>query len=121
MEVPSQTGIGVARPLGDAAVNRKVVISYLILVVLILSQGGFWYLLESTIKIQCVHGDCVEYPLAEVDIAVNDKHFEILAGVAERLPAAMLHGKDVPGLWDLLGQEQAEKALVVTTRVATKH
>ena len=25
------------------------------------------------------HGDCVEYPLAGVDIAVNDKHVKILA------------------------------------------
>ena len=69
-------------------------------------------LLDSTIEIQCAHGDCVEYPLAEVDIAVDDEHFEILTGVAERLPAAMLLGEDVPGLWDLLGQEQAEKASV---------
>ena len=65
-------------------------------------------LLDSTIEIQCVHGDCVEYPLAKVDIAVDDEHFEILAGVAERLPTATLLSEDVPGLCDLLGKEQAD-------------
>ena len=50
-------------------------------------------LLDSTIGIQCAHRDCVEYPLAEVDIAVDDEHVKILvgaAGVAERLLTAML-------------------------------
>ena len=37
-------------------------------------------LLDSTIEIQCAHGDCVEYPLAEVDIAVDNEHVEILVG-----------------------------------------
>ena len=60
-------------------------------------------LLDSTVEIQCAHGDCVEYPLAGVDIAVNDKYVKILAGVAEKLPTAMLLGEDVPGLRDLLG------------------
>ena len=59
--------------------------------------------------------ETVEYPFAEVDIAVDDEHIEILAGVAERLPTAMLLGEDVPGLWDLLGQDRAKIALVVTT------
>ena len=77
-------------------------------------------LLDSTIEIQCAHGDCTEYPLAEVDVAVNDEHFEILAGVAERLPTAMLLGGDVPGLSDLLEKGQTETALVVTTRAAAK-
>ena len=58
--------------------------------------------------------------MAEVDIAVNDKHVKILAGVAERLPTAMLLGKDVPGLRDLLEQDQSKTALVVTTRAAAK-
>ena len=37
-------------------------------------------LLDSMIEILCVHGDSMEYPLAEVDVTVNDEHFEILAG-----------------------------------------
>ena len=77
-------------------------------------------LLDRTIEIQCAHGDCVEYPLAEVEITIDGKNFEMLAGVAERLPAAMLLGEDVPGLWDLLGRERSKTALVVTTRAAAK-
>ena len=67
-------------------------ISHLIRVVLILIRRDLVpddRLLDSTIEIQCVHGDFVEYPLVDVDIAV-DEHFEILAGIAERLPAAVL-------------------------------
>ena len=77
-------------------------------------------LLDSTIEIQCSHGDCMEYPLAEIDVAVNDEHHEVLAGVAERLPTAMLLGGDTPGLPDLLEIGQTETALVVTTRAAAK-
>ena len=77
-------------------------------------------LLDSTIEIQCSHGDCMEYPLAEIDVAVNDEHHEVLAGVAERLPTAMLLGGDTPGLPDLLEKGPTETALVVRTRAAAK-
>lgn len=60
------------------------------------------------------------YPLAEIDVAVNDEHFEILAGVAERLPTAMFLGGDIPGLSDLLEKGPTETALVVRTRAAAK-
>ena len=49
-----------------------------------------------------------------------NEHFELLAGVAERLPTAMLLGGDVPRLSDLLEKGQTEIALVVRTRAAAK-
>ena len=77
-------------------------------------------LLDSTIDVQCAHGDCMEYPLTELDIEANGKHFEVLAGVSEGLPTAVLLGEDVSGLQVLLEQENSATALVVTTRAAAK-
>ena len=77
-------------------------------------------LLDSTIDVQCAHGDCMEYPLTELDIEANGKHFEVLAGVSEGLPTAVLLGEDVSGLQELLEQENSATALVVTTRAAAK-
>ena len=52
------------------------------------------------------------YPLAQVRIEVEGKFLEVQAAVADRLPVAVLLGRDVPQLVDLLAGEMQE---VVTT------
>ena len=45
--------------------------------------------------VHCVHGDCVEYPTAEVQLQVGDWEGSMHVAVAPELPVPVLLGKDV--------------------------
>lgn len=74
------------------------------------------------ISIRCAHGDIFVYPLADVQIEVGGRQFEVQAGVSEKLPVSVLLGTDVPHLAELLKDRQRDfpngcsDAMAVQTR-----
>lgn len=69
-----------------------------------------------TISVQCVHGDKVKYPTAEVTLNVNEKIYFVCVKVVDRLPADMVLGWDVPVLTDLLTRcDKPTKTLTVVS------
>lgn len=55
-----------------------------------------------TTSVQCVHGDKVKYPTAEVTLNINDQMYLLCFGVVDKLPADMVLGWDLPVLNDLI-------------------
>ena len=49
----------------------------------------------------CAHGDTVLYPLAKIEMEVEDVKVGVRAAVSERLPIPVLLGTDVPELGHL--------------------
>lgn len=48
-------------------------------------------------SVQCVHGDNVSYPLANVqEVVVDGKSYFVEAAVVKKLPTSVLFGRDVP-------------------------
>ena len=84
---------------------------------------------EGEVTVTCVHGDAITYPLAQITISVGPhKDVTVRAAVAKTLPVAVLIGRDVPQLMDLLNSscqkpavsENAAPALVAATRAQTE-
>ena len=81
--------------------------------------------LEDAVEIQCAHGDGVWYPLANVEMQVEGLEIEVEAAISEKLPVAVLLGKDVPEFTKLLRRkrgssevgEQQGGAMTVVERV----
>ena len=69
---------------------------------------------DEPIGIICAHGDEKAYPTAEVEVRVEGERFTVVAGVVETLPAAVLLGKDVGDLDDLV--KKKDFACVLITR-----
>ena len=73
--------------------------------------------------IKCAHGDTKTYLTANVGIQVDGLKFEVEADISEKLPVAVLLGKDVPEFSQLLGtdtassrvKEQHQQAMIVAT------
>ena len=65
------------------------------------------FLEGSAVTVLCSHGDTVLYPLAKIAMQVDGLEIEVDAAVSERLPVAVLLGKDVPEFAQLLGTEKA--------------
>ena len=73
------------------------------------------------VAIRCAHGDTVLYPLAQVEVTVDDQTIGIKAAVAGSLPMDVLLGTDVPELGELLGLNlQPSNVLATTTRSQAK-
>ena len=49
------------------------------------------------LRVRCCHGDWLEYPIARVEIEVDDRVLLLKAGVVPSLPKDMLLGTDVDG------------------------
>ena len=78
------------------------------------------YVDGEAVTIRCAHGDTVLYPLADVEIILEEGPVKVKAAVAEKLPASVLLGTDVPQLGKLLlDKPLVEKALVVKTHAQT--
>ena len=79
-------------------------------------------MIEGTTLIRCAHGDTVSYPLAEIEIEVEGRRFQVQAGVAANLPVSVLLGTDVLWLTGFLhgGAQEVEEAMAVTTRAQKK-
>ena len=76
--------------------------------------------------IRCAHGDTVLYPLADIELEIDGLPIKVEAVVSETLPGAVLLGRDVPELTQLLGakdesQEPEEVMVVVTRAQARQH
>ena len=65
------------------------------------------FLEGSAVTVLCSHGDTVLYPLAKIAMQVDGLEIVVDAAVSERLPVAVLLGKDVPEFAQLLGTEKA--------------
>lgn len=86
------------------------------------------WLPDQAVTIQCAHGDTVVYPLASVvELTVEGIPIKVEAALSDTLPVAVLLGRDVPELDQLLDQkkigaldELMEEVMVVTTRSKSK-
>lgn len=79
--------------------------------------------IEGKVSIWCVHGDNVDYPIAEVPIQVEGQQYLLTVGVMEKLPYQVVLGRDLPVLYDLIAkygveqsQNRASEAMVAVTR-----
>ena len=70
------------------------------------------YVEGRSVRVRCVHGDIVTYPLADIDFLINDCPIEMRVAVSETLPESALLGKDVPDISLLL--QPVEDAFSVT-------
>ena len=76
--------------------------------------------------IRCAHGDTVLYPLANIEMKVDDQVIKVEAAVSATLPVPVLLGGDVPELKQLLGgntqsdSTESEDFMVVVTRAQAK-
>ena len=82
-------------------------------------------LLDDAVMVQCAHGDMVAYPLAVVELTVDGLPLTVEVALSDTLPTAVLLGRDVPELSQLLGERKArelhdttgrDEAMMVTTR-----
>ena len=64
---------------------------------------------EGEISVRWAHGDVITYPLAKVAIEIGGEHYNVEAGVVDRLPVSILVGWDVPQLVNLLQDDSAQK------------
>jgi len=48
--------------------------------------------------VHCAHGDAREYPVANVEISVQERVIMVEAAVSDKLPHTVLLGTDVPEL-----------------------
>ena len=86
------------------------------------------FLEGDAVTIQCAHGDTVLYPLANIAIQVEGLEIEVEAAISDKLPVAVLLGKEVPEFAQLLGKVRASsglgkqqgEALVVVTRAQAR-
>ena len=64
---------------------------------------------DGEVTITCVHGDTITYPTAQINVSVGShQDMTVRAAVSKTLPAAVLLGRDVPQLMDLLESESKE-------------
>ena len=71
------------------------------------------------VAMQCVHGDTVLYPVAEISLEVDGKQHVVEAAVSSTLPLSICLGTDIPGWASMLADKKEvskEKAFAVTTR-----
>ncbi|KAL5515899.1 hypothetical protein EMCRGX_G001144 [Ephydatia muelleri] len=86
-------------------------------------------ILDDAVTVQCAHGDTVAYPLAVVELTVDGLPLTVEAALSDTLPTAVLLGRDVPELKELLGGRRAkelhdtigkDEAMTVTTRYGAR-
>ena len=65
-------------------------------------------------RVQCAHGDEVEYPTAEVKIRIGERELLVKVGVSSTLPRPVLLGRDVTNLLDF--EADKTQAYAVLTR-----
>lgn len=63
---------------------------------------------DTKTKISCIHGDEMEYPVAEIYLTIGGQTFLLPVALAPRLPYAVILGLDVPTLTDLVSSTEAE-------------
>ena len=72
------------------------------------------------VTIRCAHGDTVLYPVAHLELPVDEIPVCVEAAVSESLPVQVLLGTDVPELYQLLGNsimsKQVDNCMMVVTR-----
>ena len=77
-------------------------------------------LLGEAVTIRCAHGDVVLYPLAMVEIQMDNRTMELQVAVSDTLPVDVLLGTDAPGFATILDGassiQETKEAMVVTTR-----
>ncbi|KAL5491773.1 hypothetical protein EMCRGX_G017130 [Ephydatia muelleri] len=66
-------------------------------------------ILDDAVTVQCAHGDTVAYPLAVVELTVDGLPLTVEAALSDTLPTALLLGRDVPELKELLGGRRAKE------------
>jgi predicted aspartyl protease len=59
-------------------------------------------LLGEAVTIRCAHGDVVLYPLAMVEIQIDNRTMELQVAVSDTLPVDVLLGTDAPGFATIL-------------------
>ncbi|KAL5516832.1 hypothetical protein EMCRGX_G002255 [Ephydatia muelleri] len=80
-------------------------------------------LLGRNVMVECVHGDRVSYPLARVEVIVDEKHYWLEAAAVKKLPMSVLLGRDVPELVKIGPTVEGPKkswVMAATTRAQAK-
>ena len=77
------------------------------------------------VTIRCAHGDCVLYPLANVDLVVDGVPLMVEAAVSKSLPVSVLLGTDVPKLTKFFSKvrgarQGVNEAWMVVTRAGAR-
>ncbi|KAL3977676.1 G protein-coupled receptor [Sarotherodon galilaeus] len=82
------------------------------------------------VKVWCVHGDNVDYPIANICLQVNEKEYVLTVGVMDKLPYQIVLGRDMPLLGELLAKTEKDReeknlhvaceGLLVVTRSGSK-
>ncbi|KAK7881357.1 hypothetical protein WMY93_029766 [Mugilogobius chulae] len=78
------------------------------------------------VKVWCVHGDNVDYPVANVNIQVEGQQYLLSVGVMSKLPYQVILGWDLPVLRELLAKSNDKdniipvESLAVVTRSSHK-
>uniref|UniRef100_A0A8B9GZE8 Gypsy retrotransposon integrase-like protein 1 n=1 Tax=Astyanax mexicanus TaxID=7994 RepID=A0A8B9GZE8_ASTMX len=68
------------------------------------------------LRVKCIHGDEQVYPTAEVHIEVNGQMYLLNVGIMRKAPYAVILGRDVPVLLDLLADKRNSAEAMVVTR-----
>ncbi len=64
------------------------------------------------VKVWCVHGDDVDYPLVYVSILVDGQQYLLSVGVMDKLPYQVVLGRDLPILQDLIARAEEKEPSV---------
>uniref|UniRef100_A0A3Q3BI90 Gypsy retrotransposon integrase-like protein 1 n=1 Tax=Kryptolebias marmoratus TaxID=37003 RepID=A0A3Q3BI90_KRYMA len=77
------------------------------------------------VKVWCVHGDDVDYPIADVVLQVHDQEHLLTVGVMDKLPYQIVLGRDMPILGDLLAKRGKDldiscEGLLAVTRSSSR-
>ncbi|KAL7841317.1 hypothetical protein SRHO_G00250080 [Serrasalmus rhombeus] len=75
---------------------------------------------ESQLRVKCIHGDEQMYPTADVNIEIDGQTYLLNVGVLEKTPYAVILGRDLPILIDLLAATCNTAEAYVVTRGQAK-
>uniref|UniRef100_A0A669EG75 Gypsy retrotransposon integrase-like protein 1 n=1 Tax=Oreochromis niloticus TaxID=8128 RepID=A0A669EG75_ORENI len=79
------------------------------------------------VKVWCVHGNDVDYPIANINIQIDGKLYLLSVGVMSKLPYQVVLGRDLPILRDLIARGEeinpsvTAESMVAVTRSKHKH
>ncbi|XP_076864257.1 uncharacterized protein LOC143516498 [Brachyhypopomus gauderio] len=73
-----------------------------------------------SIRVKCIHGDEQVYPTADVSIEIKGQAYMLKVGIIQSAPYAVILGRDLPILVDLLTGQQSVAEGMIATRLQTK-
>ncbi len=75
---------------------------------------------QGKLRVRCVHGDEREYATVDLKMEVEGQPYLLTVGIVDKAPYAVILGRDVPVLVDLLQRQTGEADVRVVTRAKAK-